>query len=143
MNVSPISRLWWLTYPLWIIICGVLFVALRDMPDPSRPLDRLESDEAAAIALEHLRGAGGGAFDDYTVVHVAQERGESGTGQPRWVVIADEKGRSRLRNAAIVELTLVEGELIGIQRVDADRAMAGEPLFVAASGESRPVESGP
>lgn len=129
MNVSPLSRFWWLTYPTWIMICGILFLALRDMPDPSRPLDRLESDEAAVIAMEHLRGAGDGMYDHYTVVNVAQERGESGTGEPRWIVMADVPERSQLRDAVIVELTIADGSLIRIREVDARRAMAGSRLF--------------
>lgn len=107
----------------------MLFVALRDMPDPSRPLDRLESDEAAELALAHLREVGEGAFEGYTVVHVAQERGESGEGRPRWVVMADRPERTRLRDAVIVELTIAEGKLVAISEVDAARAQLGRPLL--------------
>lgn len=99
------------------------------MDDPSRPDHRLESDEAAILAIEHLREAIPGKFDDYEVVHVARASGESGEGEPRWMVVADRRDRTRLREAVLIELALVDGALLDVREIDAETATYGRSIL--------------
>ena len=70
-----------------------------------------------------------GRFEDYDVVHVSRASGRSGEGDPRWMVVADRRERTRLREAILIELEIVDGSLIDVKRIDAVTATAAESLL--------------
>ena len=112
-----LNRRFWVFYPLWILLCALLFVALRDAEDPSRPGERIHNDEASRRAIAELRRADPQRFADFTVVNVAYARPQE-TGKPaHWIVLADRRDRTALRDAVVVELDAVTGKLITIRKV--------------------------
>jgi hypothetical protein len=112
-----LNRRFWVVYPLWIVFCALLFLALRDVEDPSRPGDRIHNDEAGRLAMAALREVDPHRYAEYTVVNVAYARREE-TGSPsRWVVLADRLPRTALRQAVVVELDASSGAVISIRGV--------------------------
>jgi hypothetical protein len=102
----------WL-YPLWIVVCVVLFFALRGLEDPSRPTGRILSIEAGQRALTIARERG---LREYEVVHVARARKGEGAPEDRWVVLLDRKPRTALRQAIVIELRASDGAFLRIRR---------------------------
>ena len=102
----------WL-YPAWVLICVVLFFALRGMEDPSRPKGRILSIEAGERALTIAKGRG---IRGYEVVHVARARQNEGAAEDRWVVLLDKVPHTRLRDALVVELRVEDGTLLRIRK---------------------------
>lgn len=112
-----LNRRFWVVYPLWMVFCALLFLALRDVEDPSRPGDRIHNDEAGRIALAVLHQADPARYADYTVVNVAYAGPEETGSSPRWVVLADRPRRTALRQTVVVELDASSGEVITIRAV--------------------------
>ena len=102
----------WL-YPAWLLVCVILFFALRGMEDPSRPKGRILSLEAGrrALSIASERGIRG-----YEVVHVARARQNEGAAEDRWVVLLDQVPHTRLRQAVVVELRVEDGTLLRIRK---------------------------
>lgn len=102
----------WL-YPAWLLVCAILFFALRGMEDPSRPKGRILSIEAGqrARAIANERGIRG-----YEVVHVARARRNEGGAEDRWVVLLDKVPHTRLREAVVVELRAENGAFLRIRK---------------------------
>lgn len=102
----------WL-YPAWLLVCVILFLALRGMEDPSRPKGRILSIEAGrrALSIAQQRGIRG-----YEVVHVARARQNEGAAEDRWVVLLDQVPHTRLRHAVVVELKVEDGTLLRIRK---------------------------
>jgi hypothetical protein len=114
--IPRVRRRFWLLYPLWIALCAVLVLLLRNSEDPSRRHDRILSNEAAARAVAVLREADRARYAAYEAVHVAYAgRGEGG-GQGRWVVLCDRVPHSALRDAVVVELDARDGTLLIIRK---------------------------
>jgi len=101
-------------YIAWIAISAVLFVALGDLEDPSRPKGRILSIDAGARALSIVR-ARGSRFRDYEVVHVARARKGEGGVHDRWIVLLDRDDHTALRDAVVVELAIEDGKLLAIR----------------------------
>jgi hypothetical protein len=101
--IASVRRAYWLLYPAWILLCAVLFLALRDREDPSRRPGRILSNEAAvrAVAILHRPG--------YEAVHVAGE-------DNRWIVLCDRVPHTGLRDAVVVELDAKDGHLLTIRQ---------------------------
>ena len=106
-------RRWWPLYAGWIALCALLFFALGDLEDPSRPKGRLLSIEAGLRARAIVRERG---FRDHHVVHVARARRGEGGAENRWVVLLDRVPHTRLREAVVVELAEETGTLLRIRR---------------------------
>lgn len=106
-------RRWWPLYLSWIAFCALLFVALADAEDPSRPQGRILSVDAGARARAIAAGRG---YAGYEVVHVARARAGEGAAVSRWVVLLDRVPRSSLREAIVVELDESTGALLTIRR---------------------------
>jgi hypothetical protein len=102
----------WL-YPAWILVCVILFFALRGLEDPSRPKGRLLSLEAGRRAMVIARERG---LRGYEVVHVARGRRNEGAPEDRWVVLLDRVPHTRLRHAVVVELRVEDGTLLRIRK---------------------------
>lgn len=108
------SRRYWLFYPAWILVCAVLFVALRGAEDPSRRHGRILSNDAADIAVRLLRRQP--QFRGYEAVHVAYAgRGEGGNTN-RWIVLCDAVPHTALARAVVVELDARDGRLLVIRK---------------------------
>ena len=93
----------------------MLFLALGELDDPSRPRGRILSDEAGAIALRAARAADPRRFAEHQVVHVARARKGEGGSLDRWVVLVDRVPHTRLREAVVVELGLEDGRVLGMR----------------------------
>jgi hypothetical protein len=106
-------RRWWPLYVGWFALCAILFVALSNAEDPSRPKGRILSLEAGrrAMAIARQRGLSG-----YEVVHVARARSGEGAAQERWVVLLDKETHTRLREAVVVELDVATGRLLRVRK---------------------------
>jgi len=109
-----IRRFFPAVYFAWIALCAVLFVALADLEDPSRPKGRILSLEAGARALSILR-ARDPRYLDYEVVHVARARKGEGGVHDRWIVLLDRDDHTALREAVVVELAIEDGKLLAIR----------------------------
>ncbi|HEY0158938.1 MAG TPA: hypothetical protein VGF28_16760 [Thermoanaerobaculia bacterium] len=106
-------RRWWPLYAGWIALCALLFFALSDLQDPSRPKGRILSIHAGQRALAIARERG---YRDYEVVHVARGRRSEGAAEDRWVVLLDKVPHTRLREAVVVELTVEDGTLLRLRK---------------------------
>jgi hypothetical protein len=108
-----LRRLFPWIYPVWIVVCVVLFFALRGLEDPSRPEGRILSIEAGerAVAIAKARG-----LRDYEVVHVARAGANEGAAEERWIVLLDKVPHTRLRQAVVVELRVGDGTLLRIRK---------------------------
>jgi hypothetical protein len=104
-----VSRRYWFLYPAWIVLCVVLFLALRRADDPSRPRGRVLSNDAAAIAVQVLRTDG--PYRGYEAVHVALSDDHR-----RWLVLCDAVPHSALERAVVVELDARDGKLLTIRK---------------------------
>ncbi len=114
--IPRVRRRFWLLYPLWIVLCAVLFFALRNSEDPSRRRDRILSNEAAARAVAVLHKIDSLRYRRYEAVHVAYAGpGEAG-GRARWVVLCDRVPHTALRDAIVVELDARDGSLLAIRK---------------------------
>ena len=102
----------WL-YPAWIVLCVILFFALRGLEDPSRPKGRILSLEAGQRALSIARERG---LRGYEVVHVARARAGEGAAEDRWIVLLDKVPHTRLREAVVVEVRVEDGTLLRIRK---------------------------
>jgi uncharacterized membrane protein YdfJ with MMPL/SSD domain len=107
------SRRFAAIYLVWILLCFVLFVALRHSEDPARRHGRILSNDAADRAVAILRQSDRQRFHDYQAVSVAYAgRGEAGD-TARWVVLCDRVPHTALREAIVVELDAASGALLG------------------------------
>ena len=108
-----LRRLFPWIYIVWIVVCVVLFFALRGLEDPSRPKGRILSIEAGqrALSIATARGMRG-----YEVVHVARARAGEGAAEDRWIVLLDQVPHTRLRDAVVVELRVEDGVLLRIRK---------------------------
>lgn len=104
-----------LLYVLWILLCAILFVAFRDLEDPSRPKGRILSIDAGTRAVSIARERG---MTGLSVVHVARARAGEGAPEDRWVVLLDKVPHTRLREAVVVELRSEDGQLLRIRRAE-------------------------
>ena len=106
-------RRWLPFYAGWILVCAILFFALRDLEDPSRPTGRILSYEAGlqALALAPAHGLSG-----YEVVHVARARKGEGGEEDRWIVLLDKVPHTALRDAVVMELRSADGTLLVLRR---------------------------
>ena len=122
---SSRRRLIWLLYPLWLLVCAVLFVAMRDWPDPSRRNDRISNEEAAIRTEAILRTLDSGKYSGFEVVNVSfARRGEIAV-EPRWLVLCDEDRRSALDAAIVVELRASDGAFVRARRLPGHNAPDG------------------
>ena len=108
--------LYLLLYMGWIVLCAILFVALRGAEDPSRRRGRILSLDAGRRALHILRARDAQRFAAYEVVHVAAARAGEGGREGRWVVLLDRVPHTGLRDAIVVELRAEDGALVTIRR---------------------------
>ena len=114
--ITAMRRRYWLFYPAWIVLCAILFLALRHRDDPSRRPGRILSDDAGIRALAILRQNDPVRFRNYEAVHVAfAGKGEGGDAN-RWVVLCDRVPHSALREAVVVEVDAVDGHLLMVRR---------------------------
>ena len=114
--IARVRRRYWLLYPAWIVLCAVLFLAMRHGDDPSRRPGRILSNDAGIRALAILRHSDPVRFQNYEAVHVALAgRGEGGDVN-RWVVLCDRVPHTALRDAVVVELDVVDGHLLAIRK---------------------------
>ncbi len=106
-------RRWWPLYAGWIALCALLFFALADFEDPSRPKGRMLSIQAGrrALAIAEQRG-----YRGYEVVHVARARRNEGAAEDRWVVLLDKVPHTSLREAVVVEVDLEDGTLLRLRK---------------------------
>ena len=106
-------RRWWPLYGGWIALCALLFFALADLEDPSRPKGRILSIQAGqrALAIAQQRG-----YRGYEVVHVARARRNEGAAEDRWVVLLDQVPHTRLERAVVVELDVASGRLLRVRK---------------------------
>jgi len=101
--ITAMRRRYWLLYPAWIVLCAILFLALRRADDPSRRPGRILSNDAAVRALAILHRPG------YEAVHVAGEGN-------RWIVLCDRVPHTALQEAVVVEVDAVDGHLLMVRR---------------------------
>ena len=108
------NRRFALLYLAWIVVCAVLFVAMRSANDPSRSRDRILSNDAGARAAM-IAAQRDARYRNYDVVHVAYAgRGEGGR-EARWVVLLDRVPHTALHDAVVVELRAKDGALLTIR----------------------------
>jgi len=103
-----VSRRYFLLYPAWILVCAVLFLALRGANDPSRPRGRVLSNDAGAIAVRILHTQP--QYRGYEAVHVALSDDHRS-----WVVLCDAVPHTALQRAIVVELDAANGKLLRIR----------------------------
>lgn len=115
-----VHRRFWFVYPAWIGLCALLFFLLQDVKDPSKPANRIPSDRAGEIALQILRDRDPEKYASYEVVNVAWSRPRETGPESRWVVLLDERVRSGLDRAIVVELEPRTGRLIRVRDVIRD-----------------------
>jgi hypothetical protein len=87
-------------------VCALLFIALRGVEDPSRRAGRILSNDAGDRAVAILRQHG---YKGYESVHVAYA-------DNKWIVLCDRVPHTAMREAVIVELRAVDGNLISIRK---------------------------
>jgi hypothetical protein len=106
-------RRWWPLYAGWIALCALLFFALADLEDPSRPKGRILSIDAGlrARAIAEQRG-----YRGYEVVHVARARRNEGAPEERWVVLLDKVPHTSLKEAVVVEVRVEDGTLLRLRK---------------------------
>jgi hypothetical protein len=111
--VTPRPRRWWPFYVGWLVLCAILFVALRGAADPSRPKGRLLPVVAGdrALAIAKARG-----YRGYEVVQVARAKKGEGAPEDRWVVLLDQVPHTSLRRAVVIELAIGDGTLLRIRK---------------------------
>ena len=114
--ITAMRRRYWLLYPAWIVLCAVLFLALRNRDDPSRRPGRMLSDDAGIRALAILHEKDSLRFRGYEAVHVAFAGKGEGGDTNRWVVLCDRVPHSCLRGAVVVEVDAVDGHLLVIRK---------------------------
>jgi hypothetical protein len=113
MRTMSRPRRWWPLYLGWIALCAILFVALADFEDPSRPTGRILSIDAGRRAQAIARERG---LHDHEVVHVARARKGEGAAEDRWIVLLDRVPHTRLSEAVVVELRVEDGRLLRIRK---------------------------
>lgn len=106
-------RHWSPIYLAWIALCALLFFALRNAEDPSRPKGRILSIEAGRMAKHAARERG---YRNYEVVHVARARAGEGGREERWVVLLDQVPRTKLQEAVVIELAMEDGRVLRVRR---------------------------
>jgi hypothetical protein len=97
-------------YVPWIVLCAVLFFALRGAEDPSRRHGRILSNDAARIAIGIVHRQP--QFRRYAVVHVT----DPGRDTKRWLVLCDDVPHTALARAVVVELDARDGSLLTIRK---------------------------
>jgi hypothetical protein len=107
--IPAVLRRWLLVYIGWVAICAALFVALRHAPDPSRRSGRIQSNDAARLALQHL----GPRYRGYEAVHVAYAGAGEGAPEKRWVVLCD--ALPHTGRGVVVEVGATDGRLLRIR----------------------------
>jgi len=115
----------WMAYPLWIGICAILFIAMRDWPDPSRRNDRIPNEAAALKAEAILQTLDGGKYAGYEVVNVSFARRGEIADDPRWLVLCDADERTALTAAIVIELRAADGAFIRARRLPGHNAPDG------------------
>jgi hypothetical protein len=114
--ITAMRRRYWLLYPAWILVCALLFFAMRNREDPSRRPGQVLSNDAAARASFYLHRIDPARFRSYEAVHVAHAgRGEDGNAD-RWVVLCDRVPHTALHQAIVVEVDSALGQLLVIRR---------------------------
>jgi hypothetical protein len=103
-----VSRRYLLLYPAWILVCAVLFLALRGADDPSRPRGRVLSNDAGAIAVRVLRTQA--QYRGFEAVHVALSDDHRS-----WIVLCDAVPHTALQRAVVVELDAASGKLLKVR----------------------------
>jgi hypothetical protein len=104
-----VNRKFAFVYTGWILLCGVLFLALSGAEDPSRRRDRILSNDAGARAVA-IAAQRDSRYRGYEAVHVAYAgRGEGGR-EARWVVLLDRVPHSG--EGVVVELRASDGALV-------------------------------
>lgn len=106
-------RRWLPVHLAWIALCAILFLALGNAEDPSRPKGRILSIEAGRRALTIARQRG---MQNYEVVHVARARAGEGAPEDRWIVLLDQVPHTSLRAAVVIELGIEDGNLLRIRK---------------------------
>jgi hypothetical protein len=114
--ITVMRRRYWLLYPAWIVLCALLFLALRHREDPSRRPGRIQSDDAGIRALAILHQDDPVRFRGYEAVHVALAGKGEGGDTNRWVVLCDRVPHSALREAVVVEVDAVDGHLLVVRK---------------------------
>jgi hypothetical protein len=111
--IRRVIRRFWPLYILWAVVCAILFAALSNFEDPSRPKGRILSIEAGrrALAVAEARG-----MKDYEVVHVARGRAGEGGAEDRWVVLVDRVPHTKLKDAWVIELRASDGALLAVRK---------------------------
>ena len=110
--IAAVIRRFRLLYPAWLLLCALLFVALRHADDPSRPEGRVLSIDAGQRALVYAAERG---YRGYEVVHVARARRGEGGEIDRWVVLLDQVPHTSLHAAVVVEIDELRGKLLAIR----------------------------
>jgi hypothetical protein len=104
--IPAVLRRWLFVYIAWVVVCAALFLALRHAPDPSRRSDRIQSNDAARLALQHL----GNRYRGYEAVHVAYAGAGEGAPEKRWVVLCDAVPHTG--RGVVVELAAEDGRML-------------------------------
>ncbi len=100
----------WLLYPVWILVCGIAFSALKGAPDPASPTGRIAEREAIARAEVEIRRHK--TLNRYQAVHASwSSAGELGE-ETRWVILFKPAEATGLQDAVVVELGGEDGCLI-------------------------------
>lgn len=97
----------------WTTLCAILFFALANAEDPSRPQGRILSIDAGNRALAIARERG---LREHNVVHVARARKGEGAEEDRWVVLLDRDPHTRLSEAVVIELAVEDGRFLRLRR---------------------------
>jgi hypothetical protein len=114
--VTSLRSRYALSYPAWILLCAILFFALRHADDPSRRGDRILNNDAAVLALRILDRTDHARYRGYEVVHVAYAGKGEGGALSRWVVLCDRVPHSGLEEAVVVEVDAGNGGPIEVRK---------------------------
>jgi hypothetical protein len=111
--IPAVNRRYAALYAAWILVCAILFLALRHAEDPSRRHGRILSNDAAVRAVVVLESRG---IRGYQAVHVAYAKDGEGGRENRWVVLCDRVPHTALREALVVELRAVDGSPLTVRK---------------------------
>jgi hypothetical protein len=134
--------IFWFVYPVWIAICAVLFVAVADLPDPSKKSDRIENELAGERALAILKASDPVRFANYEAVHVSYAKRNEVSPESRWLILCDDKDRTGLRDAVVVHLRAIDGVLRDVRKLDSRYAEASRSIRLPAAAAAAATASG-